>query len=245
MKQTFLLTFFMAGVLAAAAQAEPFLEEPFAYATGSLNGKGGWTSGSAAQVVSGSLAYPGLLSPTVTSNRVNLTSSAGTGYRTFTAPPVTSGSVYVSFVLKQTTLAASTTGGTLAGLDDDGSISTSSGRVAAALGIHLKQTNSTSYLVGIRKGQGASGAGGGTDLFYTDSAFAVGDVVFVVAKYTFGAGAGDDTVTLWVNPPTNSFNGIDPAASITATTTGNTTDYAVGLQYLHLRANSSGASRHQ
>jgi hypothetical protein len=62
-----------------------------------------------------------------------------------------------------------------------------------------------------------------------------------VAKYTFGAGAGDDTVALWVNPATNSFNGTEPAASIAATNTGNTTDPAQ-LQYVFVRANSSTTS---
>lgn len=236
-----LLALGAATALSLSAQATQFLEESFPYATGSLSGKGGWTSGSAVQVVADSLAHPGLSSPLITSNKVNLTSSAGTAYRTFSGAAVSSGSVYLSFLLKQTTLAASTTGGTVAGLDDDGSISTSNGRVAAALGVHVKQTNSNSFIIGIRKGQGASGAGGGTDVYYPDSTFGLGQVVFVVARYTFGAGSGDDTVTLWVNPSANSFNAAEPAASIAATDTGNTSD-AAQLQYVFVRANSSTTS---
>jgi len=237
----FILTILAIAGLNAASSGALLLEESFPYSPGSLSGQGSWSSGSAVQVAAGSLAYAGLQTPTITSNKANLLASAGTALKPFSASPITSGSVYVSFILKQTTLSASTTGGTIAGFDDDGTVSTSSGRVAGALAIHLKQTNTTSYLVGIRKGLGASGAGGGTDTFYPGSTFSVGDVVFIVAKYTFGAGAGDDTVTLWVNPPTNSFNGIEPVASITATTTGNTTD-AAQLQYVFLRANSSTTS---
>lgn len=236
-----ILTILTAVGLNAASFGALLLEESFPYAAGGLGGQGGWASGSAAQVATGSLTYPGLQLPTVTSNKANLQSSAGTALKSFNVTPVASGNVYLSFLLKPTTLPSSTTGGTVAGFDDDGTVSTSNGRVAAALGIHLKQTNTTAWLVGIRKGQGASGAGGGTDTFYTGSAFAVGDVVLVVAKYTFGAGAGDDTVTLWVNPPTNSFNASEPAASIAASTTGNATD-AAQLQYVFLRANSSTTS---
>jgi pectate lyase len=109
------------------------------------------------------------------------------------------------------------------------------------LGVHVKQTNASTYLVGIRKGQGATVAGGGTDLYYTGNHFPVGAVVFVVARYAFNAGAGDDTVTLWVNPPTNSFGGVEPTPNIAATDTGNPTD-AAQLQHAFVRCNSSTTS---
>lgn len=221
--------------------AAPLLEDAFPYPAGNLSGQGSWTSGNAIQVVSGSLSFSGLQSPAVTSNRINLTASAGTGYKSFTATPVVAGSVYLSFLLKQTALAASITGGTVAGLDDDGAISASNGRVAAALGVHIKQASPGTYVIGLRKGQGTSGAGGGADVYYTGSSFKVGEVVFVVAKYSFGSGAGDDTVTLWVNPPASSFYSAEPTANIAATTTGNTTD-AAQLQYVFVRANSSTTS---
>ncbi|MEY4386057.1 MAG: hypothetical protein RLY20_1340 [Verrucomicrobiota bacterium] len=236
----FLLLLFI-GLSAQLSGAAPLLEENFAYPTGALNAQGNWSGGSGAQVISGSLSYPGLQSPSVTSNKASLPSTAATVVETFNATSISNGSVYLSFILKQTTLSASTTGGTVAGLDDDGAVTTSNGKVAAALGIHIKQTNSTSYLVGIRKGQGASGAGGGADVFYTGASFGTNDVVFIVAKYTFGPGAGDDTVTLWVNPPTNSFAGVEPAPSVAATTTTNTVD-AAELQYVFLRCNSSTTS---
>ena len=236
-----LLCLFVFSLSLIAARATPLIEEAFPYSIGALNSQGGWSGGSGSLVAAGSLSYPGLESPAVTSNKVSLPATASTAQKSFASNAVTSGSVYLSFILKQTTLTASTTGGTLAGLDDDGTVTTSNGKVAAALGIHLKQTNTTSYLVGIRKGQGASGAGGGTDVFYTGASFATNDVLFIVAKYTFNPGAGDDTVTLWVNPPTNSFAGIEPVASIAATTTANTED-ATGLQSVFVRCNSSTTS---
>jgi len=223
------------------ARGALWLEDGFAYAAGTLNGQGGWSGGSGAQVAAGSLAYSGLASPTVTSNKADLPATAATVLKSFAVSPVTSGSVYLSFLFKQTTLAGSTTGATIAGLDDDGTVTTGNGRVAAALGVHVRQTNTTTYLVGVRKGQGASGEGGGVTLFYAGGAFTVGDVVFVVARYTFGSGVGDDTVTLWVNPPTNSFGGLEPTPSIAATNTDNTTD-ATQIQYAFLRCNSSTAS---
>jgi len=222
-------------------RAALYLEEAFPYATGNLNSQPGWSGGSGSQVTAGSLNYPGLVSPTVTSNKVNLPSTASTASKSFNALPISSGNVYLSFLLKQTTLATSMSGSTVAGLDDDGTFSTSSGRVASALGIHVKQTNSTTYLVGVRKAQGASGAGGGTDIFFTGDSFVTGETVFIVAKYTFGPSAGDDTVTLWVNPATNSFGGIEPVASIAATNSGNTTD-ATQLQHVFVRCNSSTTS---
>ena len=220
--------------------ASLYLEESFPYAVGNLTGQNGWSGGSGSQVVIGNLTYAGLQSPAVTSNKVSLPATASTALKSFNASPITSGSVYLSFIFKQTTLATSTTGSTIAGLDDDGTVTTGSGRVASALGVHVKQTNTTTYLVGIRKALGAT-AGGGTDLFYTGASFVVSDVVFVVARYSFGAGVGDDTVTLWVNPATNSFGGIEPVASIAATNTGNTTD-ATQLQYAFVRCNSSTTS---
>ncbi len=223
------------------ARAAVLMEEPFAYAAGALNGQGAWGGGSGSQVAAGSLAIPGLQSPGVASNKVSLPSTASTAARAFHTAAISSGSIFLSCILRQTTLAASTTGGTVAGLDDDGGFTTSNGRVAAGLGIHLKQTNTTRYLVGIRKGQGTSGAGGGTDVFYAGESFAPNDVVFIVARYTFNPGVGDDTVELWVNPPTNSFGVTEPPPSVPATTTGNATD-AIELRHVFVRCNSSTTS---
>jgi pectate lyase len=220
------------------ANAALLLEEPFALAPGALAGQGDWSGGSGTTVTTGSLSYPELREPTVTSNKASLAVTASTAVKPFAPAPITNGSVYLSFLLRQTTLSASTTGGTVAGLDDDGTITTSNGRAAAALAVHLKQTNSNRYLVGIRKGQGSSGAGGGTDVFYTGASFAVNDAVLVVAKYTFGPGAGDDTVALWVNPDPGSFGGSEPPPHIAPTTTGNATD-APALRFVFLRCNSS------
>lgn len=220
------------------SEAALLLEEPFPYSTGALSGQGNWSGGSGTTVTAGSLSFPGLRDPTITSNKASLPVTASSAYKPFATAPIATGAVYLSFVLRQTTLTASTTGGTIAGLDDDGSVTTSNGRAAAALAVHVKQTNATRYVLGIRKGQGSSGAGGGTDVFYTGASFAVSDVVFVVAKYTFNPGAGDDTVALWVNPDPNTFGGAEPPPHIAETTTGNTND-AGGLRYVLLRCNSS------
>lgn len=236
-RPTWLLLLCLTGV---EARATLWMEDAFAYAAGNLNGQGGWSGGSGSQVISGSLSYAGLAAPTTLSNKVSLPVTASTASKSFSTSAITNGSVYLSFILRQTTLAASTTASTVAGLDDDGAYTTGSGRVAAALGVHVRQTNTTNYLLGIRKALGAT-AGGGTDLFYSGAAFSVGDVVFVVARYAFGPGVGDDTVTLWVNPPTNSFGGLEPTPSIAATNTGNTTD-AAQLQYAYVRCNSSTTS---
>jgi pectate lyase len=223
--------------VAGSSLAAVYLEDSFPYAVGNLAGQGSWSGGSGSQVAAGSLSYPGLQTPTVTSNKASLPVTASTAYKSFNASAITNGSVYLSFILRQTTLTTSTTGGTVTGLDDDGTVSTASGRVAAPLGVHLKQTNTTRYLVGIRKGTGAN-AGDGTDLFYAGASFTNNEVVFVVARYIFGPDTGDDTVTLWVNPSTNSFGGSEPAPSVAATNTGNTND-ATQLQQVFVRCNSS------
>ncbi|MDW8310004.1 MAG: hypothetical protein RMK20_11585, partial [Verrucomicrobiales bacterium] len=235
------LNWMLALAFARGACAALLLEEPFAYPTGTLSGQGGWSGGSGTTVTAGSLSFPGLRDPTIVSNKAALPVTASTASRPFAAAPISNGTLYISFVLRQTTLTASTTGGTLAGLDDDGNVTTSNGRAAIGLAVHVKQTNTTRYLVGIRKGQGSSGAGGGSDVFYTGASFATNDVVFIVAKYTFNPGAGDDTVALWVNPDAVTFGGSEPPPHIAETTTGNSSD-SPGLRYVVLRCNSSTVS---
>jgi pectate lyase len=77
----------------------------------------------------------------------------------------------------------------------------------------------------------------------TSGGYAVNDFVVVVARYQFNSGSGnDDTVTLWVNPATAGSEPAPGATGIAATTVAGAADFAAGLQYVHLRANSSTAS---
>ena len=204
---------------------------------GNLSSSGTWTASTSIDIVDDNLTYAGLADPTVTYNKkIHATASGGSGTKEFHTAAISSGSVYVSFLLKVPAL-PSTGGGSVIGLDDDGTLTTSGAHMAAALVVHIRRHPSitTAYEIGIRKGQG-TGAGGGTASFYTATNFTTGDTVLVVAQYTFEAGAGDDTVTLWVTP--SSLGAVEPAASITATTTGNTVD-AASLRYVALKSNSS------
>ena len=124
----FLFTILVAAAFVPCVRAALYLEEAFPYSVGNLVGQGGWSGGSGSQAAAGSLSYLGLQSPTVTSNKVNLPATASTATKSFNASPITSGSVYLSFIFKQTTLAASTSGSTIAGLDDDGTYTTEIGR---------------------------------------------------------------------------------------------------------------------
>src|SRR5688572_28058277 len=90
-----LITFLLAGGLN--ARAAVWLEDAFPYSVANLAGQGGWTGGSGSQVAAGSLAYPGLASPIVTSNKASLPATASTALKSFNASPITSGSVYLSF----------------------------------------------------------------------------------------------------------------------------------------------------
>ncbi|MBA4146540.1 MAG: hypothetical protein H0X66_00380 [Verrucomicrobia bacterium] len=229
-------------LLSQSARATLFMEDAFNYNAGTLSSSTApaWTTGSGGSQIAiqaGSLELSGMAEPANPGNKVQIgnTSNQSIG-RTFNVTGVSSGSVYISFLLKQTAI-PTTAGATIIGLDDDGAFSFSSGNASSALHINVKQITTTTYQVGVRKGQGSGS--GGTGVAFAPTNLNLDDTVLVVAKYDFLEGS--DTVTLWVNPSSGTFGGAEPAADVAATNTGVTAD-PTGIQYLFLRAWSGAAN---
>lgn len=232
--------------LVVTAQAQ-FLVEPFDHADAAgtqLSTIAGWTSGAGATAVTlqdGNLIGGGLTELSVANNKkVRMTAVNSIHFCSFNGSAVGSGSVYVSFLLQAT--AVQTTDNyysALLCLDNDGSISTSSGTGArqarAGLVVYYQRTSATTYRIGVRKNEGSATAG---TITWGSASFGTSETVLVVGKYTFNPSSGDDTVTLWLNPTT--LGGAEDASpAVAATTSGNTTDSAP-LQQLVLVNGSGG-----
>jgi len=202
----------------------PFAE-PFAYAEASSLGQSQkWTNvntGDNIIIAGGTItpAYPGL---TVSNTGFALFGADGIDCSTsFT--PQTSGTVYYSFILNVGSMAAVTepNGGYFATL---GSSSSTFGGT-----LWTKKVDDGMYNLGVEV-RTATGA----NTTWTTDAYASGSTYFVVVGYTFGAGASDDTVSLWVNPALG--GSTPPAATITDTHAG--TDLATISNFI-LRQDST------
>lgn len=213
------------------ASAALYLSESFDYPAANLTTAAPWSgAGSNLKMIAGNLTNVGLVdfSP-ANHTKAQGIGSAADGKRTFNASAV-GGSVYVSFALRQTTLANSS--GPVLALSD-ATIVGSGG--AGAMVVYLNKSG-TEYQIGIKKN-------GSAVQYPASGTYAVNATVLVVARYTFNtASATDDTVTLWINPVLNGAEPTPGASGIAETTVSGAADYSVGLQYVHLRANSSTAS---
>ncbi len=99
-----LLTLGFATLLSSDARATLYLEEGFNYSTGNLSTP--WTAGGTGiQVANPNLTLAGLNDTSPSGNKLTVTSGASrTQGRNFTATPITSGTVYCSFLIQCTTL---------------------------------------------------------------------------------------------------------------------------------------------
>ena len=155
-------------------------------------------------IVEGNLTYPDL--PTSTGNSIsNAPPPTATGrtarlhLRAGTAPPT----AYYSLLLKVTDLTNVpdyATNGFIAGFSD--TTGTQTGTILRCGGRLVFKKLNTGYVVGIGKGTTL------TDYVYDTVERAIGDVVFVVVGYSRPGGATN--VSLWVNPPSESFGAITP-----------------------------------
>lgn len=187
--------------------ALPFAE-PFNYAEASnLAQSQKWTNvttgGDEIIVAGGTMtAYPGI---TATGGYAIYGGAGNDVSTSFT--PQTTGTVYYSFIMNAGSMAlvTDTNGGYFATL---GSSSTNFGATLWA-----KKVDDGMYNLGIEVRTANA-----TGTTWTSTAYASGTTYFVVVGYTFGAGASDDTVSLWVNPTLN--GSTPPAATITDTHTG-------------------------
>jgi pectate lyase len=237
-----LLTGMFARPLHAQLMLEPF--DYFDPAGVVIGGIGGWassTGGANAALQFGNLIGGGVTDPAVISERkLRLNNGNGVHARTFTDTPVGSDSVYVSFHFKITTMPTTDNYySAILCLDNDASVSTSSGtgfrQARAGLVIYCQRVTAGAYRIGVRKNEGSATTG---TTAWSAATFAPNQTIFIVGKYTFGPGAGDDTVALWINP--GSLGGAeDSSPAAAATTSGNPND-SQPLLYVVLISASGG-----
>lgn len=177
-------------------------------------------SASQVKVASGNLTNSALKLPETAGNLASIAgTSGGSSYRPFDTSSVSSGNVYYSFLLQCTAL--STGSGYLTGLLPSGITSPNGSSDALALYFN---PSGNGYQLGIRK-TGASAV-------YAGSVLATNVTQFIVVKYAFSPGTGDDTVSLFINPTPG---GSEPAAPDASQTGG--TD-AINLQNLYLKSSA-------
>ncbi len=191
--------------------ALPIVEETFNYPLGNLNGQGGWTAYSGSginpiQVASPALTYSGYPSSGV-GNAAVLKTSGEDLYRPFTQQ--TSGSVYYSFLVNPTTVAASEGFIQLGKAPFDSNFT-----YARVYAVSRPKVNNVDYFT-----FGLATSGGS---LYTMSGYdyPVATTHLVVVKYTFNPGVNDDEVSIWYDPEIGEAEPI-PAMSLGA---GDVTD---------------------
>ncbi|MDX9695487.1 MAG: T9SS type A sorting domain-containing protein [Bacteroidales bacterium] len=191
-------------VIFAEEHVETALYEGFNYSVGDTLGvqAADWkfiNSGDSIVVKSGSLTYPGLVSPT--GNSLSFSGGGLDYYLPF--EPVNTGTTYASFIFKVTDQSAMTN------LDDGGYF--------AAL---ADGTSSYDSRIWVRPNPTA--AGSTFDIGFgnvssnpptTTTTFNVGDEIFVVLSYTIETGV----VSAWINPSSADFGGTAPTATLTST----------------------------
>src|SRR5207248_210708 len=80
-------------------------------------------------------------------------------------------------------------------------------------------------------------SGGATMAYDTTHTFQVGDTVFVVGKYTWGAGAAS---VIWVSPSPSSFGGAtEPSGGVLSLDTADITGSPLSIQTWIIRQNST------
>lgn len=217
--------------LAQTASANLLVYDSFEYSNASLGtaGSPNWVKNGGSPdpaVVSGGLSYPGFSD---SSNSLKYDGSgvnqgggapAATDGRDLTGPnggsPLTSGAVYYSLLLKvnaiQTFPGGSSgngwssptsnlaQGAFMAGLETlVASAAPATGNNAAPLCIRPTNPSPSQFTTTFQLGTARTSTG--ADRTYTTNSYNVGDTIFVVVKYTFGASSPtDDTATLYVNP---------------------------------------------
>jgi MYXO-CTERM domain-containing protein len=194
---------------AAGASAAPLVYEPFDYAAGPLLGKTNagtgttWLRAAAAEttdainVVAGNLTPPPELGAPA-GNSLAITgvgnSSGGANRLAFdpSGTPVNSGTLYYSLTLQVDSLtgANNTTGGFLVAFNNTGNTATTNNPTTAAarLQSRIDPTDATKFNLGIFNTNAAAAATSWTG------------PLDVGAQYTWNPNAGDDVVSLWVNP---------------------------------------------
>lgn len=200
------------------------LEDHFDYTAGDLVtvASANWTSstgGNQVTVVSGNLSYPTLALST--GSQLDLGATGNDPVRSFTNQ--TSGDIYYSFLLNVVSR------GTLSGNSESSSTylfalfrngSSSAGSAALTAIPHPSDPNQ--YRLGVKTGLPVANATA-FDADYQQT----GETVLVVVRARYSGVAGQDTLSLWVNPATASLGAVSPptADATTPVTTLHTQGY--------------------
>jgi hypothetical protein len=207
---TFLAAFVVCATLTAVffyvssrADAGLFLED-FSYTAGTALTVNGWTAHSAGGTNPITVVNPGLTFAGYPASGIgNAASMAATGEddsRTF--PSQTAGTVYAAFMVNVST--SQTTGDYFFHLaETSGGSGIFRGRVFVK-----KDPSTTNFAIGISKLGTTAGV-----ISYSGFTFAPGTTNLLVVKYTFVAGATNDTVDLFINPTPG---GVEPAPTLSA-----------------------------
>lgn len=189
MKNT-LLSFFML-LLVFQAPAQAFLYEGFDYAVGDTLPSPAWAginAGDQIFVTTGSLNYTGLALPV--GNKVSFDGAGRDYHNIFT--PVSSGTVYYSFIFQVTGLGS---------LDTNGGYFTGLGASTTLFGATLwTKSNGSGYQIGLNAR---------TTLAYTSwssTVYNINTPVFIVISYEMIAGTTNDIVKMWINPNPSTFD---------------------------------------
>jgi hypothetical protein len=186
----------------------PF-HEPFNYTPDPTLGL--WTQSSAAWlrintgdsilVTSGNLNYSGL--PSSTGNKISFDGGGSDYYRIVTPSPVTSGSVYYSFILNVSSLGGLTaTGGYFTSIAQAAS-TTSYG---TAIWTRLSAT-AGKFNIGVSTRSNSA-------VSWLTADLDPGTSYFIVSAYDIISGTANDVARIWLN--TSAIGGAEPAADITA-----------------------------
>lgn len=212
------------------ANAQLPLHEPFNYTPDPVLGL--WTqssatwlrinSGDSVLVTSGSLSYPGL--PASTGNKIAFDGGGSDYYRVAATSPVTTGSVYYSFILNVSALGSlGTTGGYFTGLLQTASTSAFGATVWTRL-----STTAGKFNVGISTRSNSAVSWLAADLD-------PGTSYFVVAAYDIISGTANDVARIWLN--TAAIGGAEPAPDATAAT--GTDLGATGVERIFIRQDNT------
>ena len=243
------------------AQATLYLLEPFDYPAGPLTNALPWsTNGTAVeagtptlQLVSGDFSYSPLTDPAPV-NHVKLQYSNNVkGIRQIPGGPLgdpsAGGTVYVSFIFYKATTNGTTANAPIVGVNVNTTETINQAAVNGMVLYHQQSGGVGNYHLGIKVGGGTTGMiyPPGTQVYASGNTSTgdVGQTNFIVMKYTFVSGAGNDTVALWVNPDASSFGGAEPAATtndVAETAVAGATDAIAGLSYFQIRGGASGAA---
>jgi hypothetical protein len=184
-------------------------------------GSGG---GGQPMIQSGALTVPGLIA--VSTNSVTYGGAAGISTRLDLGPTGSSSTfvgntgvtLYYSMALDVTVPGSlsTTNPAFIAGFNNSAGAQTGQPSIVGAR--LYARLDGSGYDLGIDKDDSTT-----SNIVWEPNPYNLNTTYFIVAAYTFSGspGATNDTVSLWVNPPTNTFGGTAPAPDVTTSIGGN------------------------